>query len=210
MTSNLGSKAIQENDKTSPQGIGFAEETEDTKLTKYAQLCHTVGESLKTFFKPEFLNRIDEIIVFEQLTKSDIREIANIMVKDLIQRVKSEKDITLSLTPRMLDLLIEEGFNPIYGARPLRRALVKLVEDKVSLEYLRYQNDQDEDTNSKENQENEAVDILVDVEFNKVKVSITRTVKKNQEEKPKEEIPVQERKKYKIVVPSRQKTEQSS
>lgn len=213
MTSNLGSKAIQDNDKTSSQGMGFSEETEDTKLTKYAQLCHTVGESLKTFFKPEFLNRIDEIIVFEQLTKSDITQIANIMVKDLVERVKAEKDITLSLTPRMLDLLIEEGFNPIYGARPLRRALVKLVEDKVSLEYLRYQNDHDEEisqTENRDNQNTEAVDILVDVEFNKVKVSITKTLKSEEPEKPKEESTPQERKKYKIVVPSRQKAESSN
>ena len=195
MTSNLGSKAIQDNENSS-QGIGFGGEKADTQKTKYAQLCNTVGESLKAFFKPEFLNRIDEIIVFEQLTKSNITEIAEIMVNDLIERVKEEKDITLSLTPRMMELLVEEGFNPTYGARPLRRAIVKLVEDKVSLEYLRYKNDNDND---------DAVDILVDVDLNKVKVSISKTVI-TEEIKPVEEIKTpQEKRSYKIVVPRLEK-----
>lgn len=191
MTSNLGSKAIQDNDLSS-QGMGFGGEKTDTQKTKYAQLCNTVGESLKAFFKPEFLNRIDEIIVFEQLTKTNITEIAVILVNDLIERVKTEKDITLSLTPRMMELLVEEGFNPTYGARPLRRALVKLVEDKVSLEYLRYNNEHDND---------DAVDILVDVDLNDVKVSISKTIIK-EEVKPVEEAkPTKEKRSYKIVVP---------
>nr|YP_011005619.1 ATP-dependent Clp protease ATP-binding subunit clpA-like protein [Cutleria multifida]WAM62623.1 ATP-dependent Clp protease ATP-binding subunit clpA-like protein [Cutleria multifida] len=190
MTSNLGSKAIQNNDLNS-QGIGFGGETGDKRKTKYAQLCNTVGESLKAFFKPEFLNRIDEIIVFEQLTKNNIKQIAVIMVKDLIERVKAEKEITLSLTPRMMELLIEEGFNPTYGARPLRRALVKLVEDKVSLEYLRYKKDHDDE---------DPVDILVDVEFDKVKVSISKTIK-IEEEEPQPKAPPKEVKKYKISLP---------
>nr|QIE12357.1 ATP-dependent Clp protease ATP-binding subunit-like protein [Ectocarpus siliculosus] len=195
MTSNLGSKAIQDNDLSS-QGMGFGGEKADTQKTKYAQLCNTVGESLKAFFKPEFLNRIDEIIVFEQLTKTNITEIAVIMVNDLIERVKKEKDITLSLTPRMMELLVEEGFNPTYGARPLRRALVKLVEDKVSLEYLRYKN---------ENDDEDPVDILVDVDLNKVKVSISKTIIK-EEVKPAQEIkPAQEKRSYKIIVPRLEK-----
>lgn len=194
MTSNLGSKAIQDNDLSS-QEMGFGGEKTDTQKTKYAQLCNTVGESLKAFFKPEFLNRIDEIIVFEQLTKTDIKEIATILVNDLIKRVKTEKDITLSLTPRMMELLVEEGFNPTYGARPLRRALVKLVEDKVSVEYLRY--------NSEQNKE-EAVDILVDVDdFGKVNVSISKTVIKTEVESAKEVKPTREKRSYKIVVPYR-------
>ena len=199
MTSNLGSKAIQNNDLAS-QGIGFGGETGDTKKTKYAQLCNTVGESLKAFFKPEFLNRIDEIIVFEQLTKNNIKQIAVIMVKDLVERVKTEKEISLSLTPRMMELLIEEGFNPTYGARPLRRALVKLVEDKVSLEYLRYKKDHDDD---------DPVDILVDVDFDKVKVSIAKTIKKEEEEIKKEEKP-KEKPKYKISLPRHRQPKQTS
>nr|YP_011006602.1 ATP-dependent Clp protease ATP-binding subunit clpA-like protein [Halosiphon tomentosus]WAM63747.1 ATP-dependent Clp protease ATP-binding subunit clpA-like protein [Halosiphon tomentosus] len=192
MTSNLGSKAIQ-NNETDSQGIGFGGEAGDTRKTKYAQLCNTVGESLKAFFKPEFLNRIDEIIVFEQLTKNNIKDIAVIMVNDLMERVKKEKEISLSLTPRMMELLIEEGFNPVYGARPLRRALVKLVEDKVSLEYLEYQKDQEND---------DPIDILVDVDKGKVKVSITKTVKKEEDEKPEEKATPKEVKKgHKISLP---------
>jgi len=118
------------------------------------------------------------------------------MVDDLIKRVKEEKDITLALTPRMMELLVEEGFNPTYGARPLRRALVKLVEDKVSLEYLRYKNENDND---------DAVDILVDVDLNKVKVSISKTII-TEEVKPVEEVkPPQEKRSYKIVVPRLEK-----
>nr|YP_009330552.1 ClpC [Coccophora langsdorfii]ANS72324.1 ClpC [Coccophora langsdorfii] len=193
MTSNLGSKAIQNNEANS-QGIGFSGETSDTRKTKYAQLCNTVGESLKAFFKPEFLNRIDEIIVFEQLTKNNIKEIAIIMINDLVERVKNEKNISLSLTPRMMELLLEEGFNPTYGARPLRRAIVKLVEDKVSLEYLRYKKDNVDD-------DDDPVDILVDVEFNKVKVSITKTFKKEEEEKQEQKIIPKQVKKYKLSLP---------
>nr|YP_009326971.1 ATP-dependent clp protease ATP-binding subunit [Pleurocladia lacustris]ANS57516.1 ATP-dependent clp protease ATP-binding subunit [Pleurocladia lacustris] len=195
MTSNLGSKAIQDNDLAS-QGMGFVGEKEDTQKTKYAQLCNTVGESLKAFFKPEFLNRIDEIIVFEQLSKTDITEIAVIMVNDLIERVKKEKDITLSLTPRMMELLVEEGFNPTYGARPLRRALVKLVEDKVSLEYLHYK---------KENDNDDPVNILVDVDLNRVKVSISKIIPKEKLKPVKEEKLSQEKRLYKIIVPRLEK-----
>lgn len=199
MTSNLGSKEIQNNENMpTDNDMGFEGGEQNTQMTKYAQLCNTVGESLKTFFKPEFLNRIDEIIVFQQLTKSNIKDIALIMVNDLIERVKSEKEITLTLTPRMMELLIEEGFNPTYGARPLRRALVKLVEDKVSIEYLRYKKDHDG-----EDEEEDAVDILVDVESNQVTVSIKKTEKKIEREKPKEEVPPKERKQFKIVIPQK-------
>nr|AMM05413.1 ATP-dependent Clp protease [Undaria pinnatifida] len=201
MTSNLGSKAIQNNELAS-QGIGFGGDTGDTKKTKYTQLCNTVGESLKAFFKPEFLNRIDEIIVFEQLTKNNIKQIAVIMVKDLIERVKTEKEISLSLTPRMMELLIEEGFNPTYGARPLRRAIVKLVEDKVSLEYLRYKKDHDDD---------DPVDILVDVDFDKVKVSISKTIKKEEEDiKAEDKEKPKEKPKYKISLPRHRQPKEPS
>lgn len=195
MTSNLGSKEIQENEILF-DGIGFDGDQLNTQMTRYAQLCNTVGESLKTFFKPEFLNRIDEIIVFEQLTKNNIKDIADIMVRDLIQRVKTEKQISLSLTPRMMELLIDEGFNPSYGARPLRRALVKLVEDKVSIEYLRYKSDHEDD---------DPIDINVDVDVNsdKVNVSIKKTEIKVEEEKPKEEAPPVERRQFKIIIPQK-------
>ena len=95
-----------------------------------------------------------------------------------------------------MELLVEEGFNPTYGARPLRRAIVKLVEDKVSLEYLRYKNENDDD---------DPVDVLVDVDLNKIKVSISKTVIK-EEVKPKAEVkPPQEKRAYKIIVPRLEK-----
>nr|WRW10658.1 ATP-dependent Clp protease ATP-binding subunit clpA-like protein [Ascoseira mirabilis] len=189
MTSNLGSQAIQDNNLNS-QAMGFDGQKEDavTKKTKYNELCDTVNDSLKAFFKPEFLNRIDEIIVFEQLTKVDIQKIAVIMIQDLVERVKIEKEITLTLTPAMMELLIKEGFDPMYGARPLRRAVVKLIEDKVSLEYLCYIKDNEG--------EEKPVTVVVDAEDDSVKVSITETVII---EKP-PEAPPKEKPYYKIKV----------
>merc|ERR1712113_683799 len=90
----------------------------------YERTVELVNEELKKFFRPEFLNRIDEIIVFSHLTKQDVRKIADIMIKQLGDRLK-EKEITL-----------EEGFDPIYGARPLRRAVMRLLEDNLAKEFL--------------------------------------------------------------------------
>jgi ATP-dependent Clp protease ATP-binding subunit ClpC len=94
-----------------------------------------VNEELKQYFRPEFLNRLDEIIVFQQLTKTDVRKICDIMVAQLCKRVK-EQGITLLVSEQMKDKLADDGFNPIYGARPLRRVIMHLLEDNLAGSFL--------------------------------------------------------------------------
>merc|ERR1711988_481086 len=90
-----------------------------------------VNEELKQYFRPEFLNRLDDIVVFRQLTKAEVKQIADIMLKDVTERAL-EKDIKLEITERFKDRLVDEGFNPSFGARPLRRAIIRLVEDPIA------------------------------------------------------------------------------
>ncbi|MBD0268396.1 MAG: ATP-dependent Clp protease ATP-binding subunit ClpC, partial [Cyanobacteria bacterium Co-bin8] len=87
------------------------------------------------YFRPEFLNRLDEIIVFRQLTKDEVKEISDILLKEVFRRL-TEQDITLTVTERFKDRLVEEGYNPSYGARPLRRAIMRLLEDSLAEEIL--------------------------------------------------------------------------
>ena len=90
-----------------------------------------VKEKLKSFFRPEFLNRIDEIITFNHLSKKDIWDISDIMIKELVERVKS-KNIHLDVQEQVRSLLVDEGYDPLYGARPLRRTVMKFLEDKLA------------------------------------------------------------------------------
>ncbi|MGF1536487.1 MAG: ATP-dependent Clp protease ATP-binding subunit ClpC, partial [Elainellaceae cyanobacterium] len=85
--------------------------------------------------RPEFLNRIDEIIVFRQLTKDEVKEISDILLREVFGRL-SEQGIELQVTERFKDRLVEEGYNPSYGARPLRRAIMRLLEDSLAEEIL--------------------------------------------------------------------------
>ena len=148
MTSNIGSKVIERESgldfskkkkaKSSfDLNLDYLSETTESEITPevYERTVELVNEELKKFFRPEFLNRIDEIIVFSHLTKQDVRKIADIMIKQLGDRLK-EKDITLEVTPKAKQIIIEEGFDPIYGARPLRRAVMRLLEDNLAKEFL--------------------------------------------------------------------------
>jgi ATP-dependent Clp protease ATP-binding subunit ClpC len=148
MTSNIGSKIIERE-----SGVDFSKKTKarssfdlnldylsentesEVNPEVYERTVELVNEELKKFFRPEFLNRIDEIIVFSHLTKQDVRKIADIMIKQLGDRLK-EKEITLEVTPKAKQIIIEEGFDPIYGARPLRRAVMRLLEDNLAKEFL--------------------------------------------------------------------------
>jgi ATP-dependent Clp protease ATP-binding subunit ClpC len=91
--------------------------------------------ALKATFRPEFLNRIDDVIVFNSLSNEDIEKIASLMLRDVARRI-SDLGITVEFTPAVSSLLAKEGFDPTYGARPLRRAIVRLVEDSFSAEML--------------------------------------------------------------------------
>ncbi|HEY9802432.1 MAG TPA: ATP-dependent Clp protease ATP-binding subunit [Leptolyngbyaceae cyanobacterium] len=130
LTSNIGSKVIEKGGG----GIGF-EFADDQSESQYNRIRSLVNEELKQYFRPEFLNRLDEIIVFRQLSKAEVTEIADIMLKEVFGRL-TEKGITLEVSDRFKDRLIQEGYSPSYGARPLRRAIMRLLEDSLAEEIL--------------------------------------------------------------------------
>ncbi|MEY2645729.1 MAG: hypothetical protein RLZZ611_2378 [Cyanobacteriota bacterium] len=131
MTSNIGSKVIEKGGG----GLGFEFSGADAEETNYNRIRSLVNEELKQYFRPEFLNRLDEIIVFRQLSRDEVKEIAEIMLKEVFSRM-SEKGIHLSVTDAFKERLVEEGYNPSYGARPLRRAVMRLLEDSLAEEFL--------------------------------------------------------------------------
>jgi len=131
MTSNIGSKVIEKGGG----GLGFEFSGEAVEDTQYNRIRSLVNEELKQYFRPEFLNRLDEIIVFRQLSRDEVKEIAEIMLKEVFNRME-EKGIHLSVTDAFKERLVEEGYNPSYGARPLRRAVMRLLEDSLAEEFL--------------------------------------------------------------------------
>ncbi|AFZ31206.1 ATPase AAA-2 domain protein [Gloeocapsa sp. PCC 7428] len=130
LTSNIGSKVIEKGGG----GLGF-EFAENQAEAQYNRIRSLVNEELKQYFRPEFLNRLDEIIVFRQLTKDEVKQISDILLKEVFVRL-TEKGITLEVTDRFKERLVEEGYNPSYGARPLRRAIMRLLEDSLAEEIL--------------------------------------------------------------------------
>ncbi|HBP53402.1 MAG TPA: ATP-dependent Clp protease ATP-binding subunit ClpC [Synechococcus sp. UBA8638] len=131
MTSNIGSKVIEKGGG----GLGFEFSEDNEEEARYTRIRSLVNEELKNYFRPEFLNRLDEVIVFRQLTRAEVKQIAAIMLKEVFARMQ-EKQITLSVTESFQDRLVEEGYNPSYGARPLRRAVMRLLEDSLAEEFL--------------------------------------------------------------------------
>ncbi|KAF8408479.1 hypothetical protein HHK36_007656 [Tetracentron sinense] len=126
MTSNVGSSVIEKGGRR----IGFDLDY-DEKDSSYNRIKSLVTEELKQYFRPEFLNRLDEMIVFRQLTKLEVKEIADIMLKEVFERLKL-KEIELQVTERFRDRVVDEGYSPSYGARPLRRAIMRLLEDSMA------------------------------------------------------------------------------
>jgi ATP-dependent Clp protease ATP-binding subunit ClpB len=120
MTSNLGSQIILEGQ----------EEKKDWKKVETE-----VMDLVKKSFRPEFINRVDEIVVFKNLSPRDLVEIVDIQLEGLIKRLK-EKDITLEVDDKVKDMLIEKGYDPIYGARPLKRAIQDLLVDELALQII--------------------------------------------------------------------------
>ncbi len=131
MTSNIGSKVIEKGGG----GLGFEFSGDSAEDSQYNRIKSLVNEELKQYFRPEFLNRLDEIIVFRQLTKNEVKDIAEIMLKEVFSRL-NEKGIKLDVTEAFKERLVEEGYNPSYGARPLRRAVMRLLEDSLAEEVL--------------------------------------------------------------------------
>ncbi len=131
MTSNIGSKVIEKGGG----GLGFEFSGDSVEDSQYNRIKSLVNEELKQYFRPEFLNRLDEIIVFRQLSKNEVKEIAEIMLREVFARLQ-DKGIKLSVTDAFKERLVEEGYNPSYGARPLRRAVMRLLEDSLAEEVL--------------------------------------------------------------------------
>ncbi|MEB3300578.1 MAG: ATP-dependent Clp protease ATP-binding subunit [Cyanobacteriota bacterium] len=131
MTSNIGSKVIEKGGG----GLGFEFGGGDAEETQYNRIRSLVNEELKQYFRPEFLNRLDEIIVFRQLSRDEVKQIAEIMLTEVFARMR-DKGIHLSVTDAFKERLVEEGYNPSYGARPLRRAVMRLLEDSLAEEFL--------------------------------------------------------------------------
>ena len=128
MTSNVGARSIENS-----SSVGFAvEESEDKK---YEKMKEKVLDEMKRMFRPEFLNRLDDTIIFHQLTKEEIRRIVDIMSADLVKRVQAQ-GMDISFTDEVKDALAKEGYSPSYGARPLRRVIQKRIEDEISEQML--------------------------------------------------------------------------
>ncbi len=128
MTSNVGARNI-----TEQKLIGFG--GDESKGKSYEQIKSDVMSELKKTFRPEFLNRIDEIIVFKQLTGKEIEDIVDILIANSMSRL-CERDIKVEITDRMKKHIANKGFDPSYGARPLRRAIQSMLEDKVAEDIL--------------------------------------------------------------------------
>ncbi len=129
MTSNVGASMI-----TTTGKLGFAVSNDEQK-DKYERLKDTVMEEMKKSFRPEFLNRIDDIIVFAHLQKPEIRQIVDLMLNDLFKRLESQ-NLTIEVTEEVKDYLGEAGYSEAYGARPLRRLIQKRIEDGLAEEIL--------------------------------------------------------------------------
>ena len=127
MTSNVGASLIR---KTG--SLGFKTQKEEVS---YQEMKDKLLEEVKHTFKPEFLNRIDDIIVFKQLVKEDLHRIIDIEVGYVAARLK-EQNISLEVSPEAKELLIDKGFDPVFGARPLKRAIQRFLEDPLASEII--------------------------------------------------------------------------
>lgn len=130
MTSNVGATSIRKQNV-----LGFAASTDQDK-EEYERMKETVTEELKKTFRPEFLNRLDEVIVFHSLKEEQVREIVDIMVGDLEKRM-AKLDINIKVTENTKEHISKQGFDPVYGARPLERTIRRMIEDQLAEEILR-------------------------------------------------------------------------
>jgi ATP-dependent Clp protease ATP-binding subunit ClpC len=130
MTSNVGISTIRKQ-----ATLGFATSSNE-KEDAYEKMKSNIMEELKKTFRPEFLNRVDDIIVFHQLQEDHLKQIVELMLKSLLGRIK-EMDINIEVTDKAKALLVEKGYDQAYGARPLRRAIQKMLEDQLSEEMLK-------------------------------------------------------------------------
>ena len=131
MTSNVGAANVEK----ASRSLGFSNERKSVTAQSYERMKESMLEELKRSFRPEFLNRVDELIVFHQLNEENILKIAELMVGSVAQRLR-DHGVQLTWDDDVLRHLAGEGFDPTYGARPLRRAIQRMVEDDLSEEIL--------------------------------------------------------------------------
>jgi ATP-dependent Clp protease ATP-binding subunit ClpC len=129
MTSNAGAQNI-----IAPKRLGFTSVVDEKE--DYNKMKNSVMDEVKRIFKPEFINRIDEIIVFHSLSKDNIKSIVSIMLKSIRKRAKEQMNLSLELGDEIIDHISETGFDEKFGARPLRRAIQNMIEDKLAEELL--------------------------------------------------------------------------
>jgi ATP-dependent Clp protease ATP-binding subunit ClpC len=130
MTSNVGSELITDRDV-----LGFSDQQEGSEESYQEMKARVIGEA-RNVFRPEFLNRLDDIIVFHQLSRDQVKQIATLMVDELKRRLLAEREIEFRLDDDAWDLLIRQGYDPKYGARPMRRTIERLIENPISEEIL--------------------------------------------------------------------------
>jgi len=129
MTSNLGSRSVQKGAGGS-FGLGFGT-ADDEEEESYAAMKELVMEDMKSFFRPEFINRLDELVVFRSLTKENVRAIAEVEFRQVLGRL-GERNLDVTLTQAFKDQVVEKGYDPAFGARPLRRAISAMLEDTLA------------------------------------------------------------------------------
>lgn len=130
MTSNVGASKVNE-----MRRLGFSGEDSTESEAEYDRMKDKISEELKAQFKPEFLNRIDEIIIFHKLAREDAAKVCDLFLSTLFERLK-KRDIEISITPAAKELLLDEGYDAVYGARPLKRVIQRRIEDALSEEIL--------------------------------------------------------------------------
>jgi ATP-dependent Clp protease ATP-binding subunit ClpC len=132
MTSNAGARSIVE-----PKQLGFI--SHEDKERTYESMKKLVMDEVKQLFRPEFINRVDDIIVFHPLDKDDIKQICRLLISETAKRVKENMNIDINVTEDAVELIAREGYDPVYGARPLSRAIQTMVEDELAEAILQRQ-----------------------------------------------------------------------
>jgi ATP-dependent Clp protease ATP-binding subunit ClpC len=156
MTSNVGSRQVQRG-VTGGGALGFdaADDAKDARGSNYSRVQSLVMDELKGLFRPEFLNRLDEVVVFQALTRDNVRKIADVEFPRVLNRL-GDRGIKVNLTENFKRKVVSEGFDPAYGARPLRRAIAKLLEDPLAEHLLAMERDGRMPTRSGESEEKES------------------------------------------------------
>ncbi len=133
LTSNVGARVLEKGSA----GFGFDTLADHDPQSQYQAMRERVREELQQMFRPEFLNRLDDIIVFRALNREELRQVADLLLQEITDRLESQQQIHLTVTPAGKDYLVSQGYDPTYGARPLRRTLIRLVEDPLAEALLR-------------------------------------------------------------------------